>query len=133
MNIKNGLMMILLMIILVFEIDFGKDYGVILFSGETNKTDEFFKIIDDTLRSIGDLDTNLMNGLKRRYFGREVRSLDNFESLAINYMRTSFYNLNFFDYLQTVETISEQEIMSVFKLLDKNNNLELIIKPKNSK
>lgn len=113
-----------------FDIDLGKDYGVIMFNAETNKQDEFFALIDNVINSIKDIDTNKMQLLKNRYFGRTIKQLNSFENIAIDYMRSYFNDLDYFEYLLSLEKIDEKLIMDSLKLVDTKNCLNLTLNPK---
>lgn len=113
-----------------FEIDLGKDYGMVLFTGETNKSDEFFNLVDKTIKSIDNFDEDDFNNLKHRYFGRTIKSLDNFETIAIDFMRSRFNGIDYFKSLDVVENITKNEVIESLKLIDVNNCLNLKILPK---
>ena len=62
-----------------------------------------------------------MEQIKRRYYGLYVRVFDNQESIAINYVRNHFMNLNIYDILEIIESITLEDIISSWNSLDLSN------------
>lgn len=112
-----------------FEVDFGKDYGLILFENETKDPDKFYELIYNTLMKITDIDNDILEILKSRYYGNNIRSLNEFENLALDFLRKYFNNIDYFKDLELIEDITKEEILETFKLLDLDNSCKVIIHP----
>lgn len=94
------------------EIDLGEDYGMIMFYGETEKKEEFLRIVQETVKKIqaGQLDEALLTQLKRRYFGQSIRSLNSFDDIAISYVRTTFDHMDFFQSMDLLYDITQEDV-----------------------
>lgn len=114
------------------EIEFGKDYGLIMFYGETNKIDAFKGIVEEIVNEIknGHVDDNVMERLKRRYFGQAIRSLNNFEDIAISYIRSCFAGMDFFTSIDVLYDIDSEFIKQVCKEMDFSNRSVVLLEPK---
>ena len=84
------------------DIDFGKDYGVLMFYGETEKRKEFYSLIESVVERIskGDIQEDVLQQLKRRYFGQTIRSLNSFDDIAITFVRNYFDQTEFFCFVR---------------------------------
>lgn len=112
-----------------FEIDFGDDYGLLLFYSETDKLNEFEKIIMDTLKSVDGIKQSALDSLKNRYFGMNINALNDHKQIAITYMRNYFSKIDFFEALEIVESIQVEDLYKVLKEIDLNNYCKVIIHP----
>ena len=94
------------------DIDYGKDYGVLMFYGETSSQDAFRDIVDHCVKKILSiqLDEEMIERLKRRYFGQTLRSLNSFDDIAISFVRSYFDGVDFFTSLEVLEAISSSDI-----------------------
>lgn len=112
-----------------FEIDFGYDYGLIMFYSETTKVDEFLLMMIETLKNIDTVSEKRLEQLKRRYFGVNINSLTSGKQVAITYMRNYFSELDFFSSLEVIETITSEDLLKALKELDLKNYTKVIIEP----
>ena len=105
-----------------YEIDFGNDYAFMLFYGEMEK-DELQLFIKRQLEIMQEqfMSQEVLEQIKRRYYGLYVRVFDNQESIAINYVRNHFMNLNMYDILEIIESITLEDIISSWNSLDLSN------------
>lgn len=97
------------------DVDFGSDYGMIMFYGETKKKDAFIDIVAQTVEQIkkGEIDAAIVEQLKRRYFGQMVRSLNSFDDIAITYARAFFDHMDVFKSMDIVQDIKSDAIRDV--------------------
>ncbi len=112
-----------------FEIDFGSDYGLIMFYSETNKINQFKDMIFNVLRQIDDIDENKLSLLRKRYFGQNINALNDHKKIAVNYMRNYFAGLDFFSSLEVVENIQKQDLLDAVKRIQRNHYSEVVIYP----
>ncbi len=112
-----------------FEIDFGSDYGLLLFYGETEKVDQFEEIIVTTLQTIQNIEDEALASLKNRYFGMNVNALNDHKQIAITFMRNYFSDIDFFQALEVVDSITSKDIMLALKEIDLDNRCKVIIQP----
>lgn len=94
------------------EVDFGEDYGTIMVYCETTKQKAFEKLVQDGMKKIseGNLNEDVLNQLKRRYFGQTVRSLNSFDDIAISYVRSFFEGYDFFKSMDILDAINLEDI-----------------------
>ena len=105
-----------------YEIDFGKDYAFMLFYGEMEK-DELHLFIKRQLELMQEkmLSQEILEQIKRRYYGMYVRIFDNQESIAVNYVRNYFMNMNMYDILEILESLTVEDIVTAWNSLDLSN------------
>lgn len=114
-----------------FEIDFGADYGILLFYSESEKTNEFIDTIKNELMSINDIKDEVLEQLKRRYFGVSINALSNMKHLAITFMRTYFAKQDFYESIEMIEDITCEDLLEVIKDIDLDNFSCVVINPLN--
>ncbi|MDF9823932.1 putative Zn-dependent peptidase [Breznakia sp. PF5-3] len=113
-----------------YEVEIGPDYGILLFSNETKKTDSFFEMIQTTMLHLDAFDENELSNLKKRYFGTNINSLNSFEAISISFMRMYFSNIDFFKNLEMIETITKEDLYKAYQLIDQKNHSKILIEPK---
>ncbi|TDW10689.1 putative Zn-dependent peptidase [Breznakia blatticola] len=116
-----------------YDVEFTKDYGLIAFSTETNKIEEFYATIKHELQNICDFDEKELENMKRRVYGSNVTSLNSFDSISIGFVRTYFAGLDFFESLEIVNKVNKDVIKEASALIDINNTCEVEILPKDGK
>lgn len=114
-----------------FELEFGEDFGYMMFYTETEKLDEFKEIIECTLEKAkaNCISEATLNQLKRRYYGQSIRDLNSFDDIAFTFMRDYFNKIDFFEALDVINTITLEDIQSAAKLMDLNNQAVLHLMP----
>lgn len=114
-----------------FELEFGEDFGYMMFYTETEKLDEFKQIIEKTLEKAkaNCISESTLNQLKRRYYGQSVRDLNSFDDIAFTYMRDYFNKIDFFEALDVINTITLADIQAAAKLMDLDNQAVLHLMP----
>lgn len=116
------------------DIDFGKDYGVLMFCGETEKRKEFYSLIESVVERIskGDIQEDVLQQLKRRYFGQTIRSLNSFDDIAITFVRNYFDQTDFFVSLDILDKICLEDIKECCKFIVKEHKSIIEIMPEKS-
>lgn len=114
------------------DIDFGDDYGVMLFYTETTKTKQFEEIISAICLQMAQdpLDEKELLQLKHRYYGQAIRSLNSFDDIAIGYIRSSFAGYDYFASMDLLHTITSKDIVDTCFSLDLSNRSIVIVNPK---
>lgn len=114
-----------------FELEFGEDFGYMMFYTETEKLDEFKEIVECTLEKAkaNCISEAMLNQLKRRYYGQSIRDLNSFDDIAFTFMRDYFNKIDFFEALDVINTITLEDIQSAAKLMDLNNQAVLHLMP----
>ncbi len=94
------------------DIDYGEDYGVLMFYTETWKQDVFEQVVKKVCDQMAhiDVDEEQLMQLKHRYFGQAIRSLNSFDDIAIGYIRSSFAGYDYFAGMDLINTITIAEI-----------------------
>ena len=115
-----------------FEVNLGDDYGYMMFYGETEKLNEFEKLIEETLsRAVHEgIDEKSLEQLKRRYFGQNIKMLNDFEGIGITMFRDAFEHLDFFEGLDIVENIMMKDIQEVLDFMNTPHKTTVIIQPR---
>ena len=113
-----------------FGVEIGPDYGALIFTNETDKTDAFFDMIHNQMKSMDSFDDTLLDQLKRRYFGSNINSLNSFEAISVGFMRMYFSKIDFFESLEIIESITKEDLINAYHLLDINNHSRIMIEPK---
>lgn len=116
------------------EVDLGKDYGMVMFYAETTKKEEFLQIVKDCLKRIrkADISDDMLDQLKRRYFGQSVRSLNSFDDIAITYVRNYFEHADFFQSLDVLYDITKEDIAKVCAMLKEEHTALIELLPEKS-
>lgn len=103
-----------------YEFDFGPDYGYFMIYSETNKLEEFKEMVLSNLDKIKNqtIDSNMFSQLKRRYFGENIRELNDFESIAFTFVRNYFNKTNYFDCFEIIDQITIEDVMEIIQNID---------------
>lgn len=104
-----------------YDFDFGEDYGYLMVYSETNKKDFFIDLVFEQLKKLDKLSTSLFEQLKRRYYGENIKELNDFESIAFNFARYYFDKIHYFDVYDLVQTIQFDDIYSILNSLNFDN------------
>lgn len=112
-----------------FETDFGRDYGLLMFYSESNKSEEFKDMILSTFKSIKEIDEKVLQQLKNRYFGISINALQNQKQVAITCMRNYFAGLDFFESIEVIESITKEDVLEALHEIDLENNVKVTIMP----
>ena len=113
-----------------YGVEIGPDYGALIFTNETNKADAFFTMIQEQLKVMDTFDERLLEQLKHRYFGANINSLNSFEAISIGFMRMFFNDIDFFESLEVIESITKDDLMEAYQLINIQNHSKIVIEPK---
>lgn len=94
------------------DIDFGEDYGTILFFAESENVDGFIALCEDCMKRIqnAEIEDAVLEQLKRRYYAQSVRSLNSFDDIAISFVRSLFHHTDYFTTLDLLIDITMEDI-----------------------
>lgn len=103
-----------------YECDLGEDYGYLMVYTETNKKKEFIELVQKQLANMKQLEISeeVYEQLKRRYFGENIKDLNDFESIALSLIRASFNHSHFFELYELSESIEVKDISKAVNNLD---------------
>lgn len=116
-----------------YEINISDDIAYCMIYAETTKIDEFVSKADTVFNQALDneISNELIEQLKRRYHGQNIRYLNDFESLSIMTARCMFDHVNVFDILDITETLSLDDIRKAQNYAKENSKSIIICKPLN--
>lgn len=105
------------------EVDLGKDYGMMMFYGETLKKEEFLALVKDIVHRIKQdgISADILEQLKKRYFGQSLRSLNSFDDIAITMVRNYFDRSDFFESMDVLYDITLEDVASACEMIDEDN------------
>lgn len=113
--------------------DYTKDYGAIVFIDETNDHDKFFEFVNgqlDNLKNIT-IDAKAIEQMKNRNFGILMKSFNKPDSIAITHFRCYENNMNAFELLKIIQSITLEDCKQVLNDLDLSNRCYVVIHGKN--
>lgn len=116
------------------ECDISPDHGYVMFYGMTDKVDEFVRIVEETVEKIQTepLNEETLTSLKRRGIAQSIRSLDQYEGLAIDLLHAHLQGYDFIESLQIIETFTPENVLKDIQKLDFSNKIISTIYPKTS-
>ena len=114
-----------------FEVDFGKDYAVIMFINETEDAQKFKTFIESQLSILKDKTIALekLNQLKKRYAGQAMRIFNSSDDIASNIIRGCFFGIDTFTLIHLIESLTQEKIKETFNALDFKHSSLIEIKP----
>ncbi len=103
-----------------YECDFGEDYGYLMIYTETNKIDEFKEMIFTNLNKMTNdsYKQETFNQLKKRYFGENIKELNDFEAISFAFIRNYFNKTNFFDVLEIIDSFGIHDVEKIKESLN---------------
>lgn len=116
------------------DIDYGEDYGVLMFYGETEKREAFLQIVNDSLQQLqkGDIKEEELNRLKKRYFGQTIRGLNSFDDIAITAIRNYFDGCDFFASLDILSALTLSDVRDACRQISGGHVAVVEITPEKS-
>ena len=114
------------------DIEFGEDYGVMMFYTETEKKETFEQTVSKVCQQMKQISMNeeQLTQLKHRYFGQAIRSLNSFDDIAIGYIRSSFAGYDYFAGMDMINSITISDIRDVCQALCLDHRSVVTIIPK---
>ena len=115
-----------------YEVDFGKDYALMMFYNESEDAAAFEQFINEQLLVLKEkvIDEGQLNKLKRRYYGEAMRTFNNMEDIAVVMMRNEFYGYSFFDTLQLIDDLDQKQVAEAYQGCDLSHYSVIEISPK---
>lgn len=95
------------------EADFNEDHAYALFYAQTDKMDDFEKIVRDIIENKRFIEPEAFEALKIQTIARNLRNLDNFESLAVDLIRSKFEGYDFFEEMDLIRSLSIAEVNQI--------------------
>lgn len=116
------------------ECDISPDHGFVMFYGMTEKVDEFIRIVEETVEKIKNnpIDEKILTSLRRRGIAQNIRSLDQYEGLAIDLIHAHLQGYDFIESLQIIESFTPEKVLSLVQHLDFSKKIISTIYPKTS-
>lgn len=116
------------------ECDFNVDHGYVIFAAQTYKVQEFIDLVDKLVERIKEpIDPSIHHALSTKMISQNIRSLDSFDTLAIEMMRAHFENYDYLKSLELVKEINPDTILNLCSGLDFANQSVIKILPNESK
>lgn len=114
------------------ECDFNCDRGYILFYAQTNKVNEFIELIQELMEEFKTVPMSEKNfeAIQNSYIGANLRGLDNFENLAVDVLRSSINQYDFWKWFNQVSSLTIDELFSICSSFDIGNMTVTKIVPK---
>ena len=116
------------------EIDFGKDYGFIIFGNECEDAKKFKQFVINEVNELEKfelLNLESLNQLKKRYQGQALRTFNNTDDISTSFIRYKFNGLSLFETIEAIESLDIEFVKQIFNSLDLSNHLLFEIKPLN--
>ena len=115
----------------VYDSEFGRDYGYIMLVSETDEPErlkqEFLTVCQEMLEK--GINPNLLSSIKKRLYGSQIRLMNRFEDYAIAYGRAYYGGVDFFETLDILKNISEEDIQRVISLVSLEQMCEVTLLP----
>ena len=114
-----------------YEVDFGKDYAVLMFVNETEDAQAFKTFIEKQLACLknSSISLKLLSQLKKRYAGQALRLYNSSDDIASAVIKGLFSGVDYFSLIRMIETISQTQVSECFKNLDFTHSSLIEIKP----
>lgn len=114
-----------------FEINLGADFGYMLFYGETTRQEELKQLIETVLSQAvhESITEGQLEQLKRRYFGQNIKLLNDFEGIGVTMFKNVFDQLDFFEVLDIVDQITMDDIQEALSFMNLNHKAIVVIQP----
>lgn len=114
-----------------YDIEINEHYGCMMFYCETEKVEEFKKVITATLQKAltNRINEKQLELLKRRYYGQSVRDLNNFDDISFTFMKNYFMQVDFFKSMDLILDITVEDIEKAIEYLDLGHSAIIEITP----
>lgn len=100
------------------EADISTDYGYMIFYSQTEQPDRFRELAEQILNEKKPVDPNTYESLRIMYRANSLRTLDNFEGLALDHVRGAFQKFDPLLIPDQMASISLEEINDTIASLD---------------
>lgn len=114
------------------DVDFGEDYGMILFFAETKDVDAFISLCEACMDRIKAtvIQETVLEQLKRRYYAQSIRSLNSFDDIAISFVRSLFHHMDYFTTLDLMIDITMDDLKQASTEILKEHRAIVTLLPK---
>lgn len=114
-----------------YDLEFGEDFGYMMFYTETAKQAEFQKIVHEQLEKAkkNGISLEQFEQLQRRYFGQSIRELNSFDDIGFTFMRDYFQKIDFFEALGIVAEMSLDDLQEVIEKIDLEHVTSIYLDP----
>ncbi len=114
-----------------YEVDFGKDYAVLMFMNETEDAQGFKTFIETQLNELRQktISLQLLSQLKKRYAGQAMRIFNSSEDIAASIIRGVFGKVDTFTLIHLIESLTQEKISDTFEQLDFSHSSLIEIRP----
>lgn len=115
----------------VYDSEFGRDYGYIMLVSETDEPDRLKEEFLMVCREMIDkgIAPELLSSIKKRLYGSHIRLMNRFEDYAIAYGRAYYGGVNFFETLDILKNISQEDIERALSLVSLEHMAEVTLLP----
>lgn len=103
-----------------YEVDFGKDYAMMMFVNETDNPSQFKAFIEEQLMVLKDkgIGLEVLNQLKKRYAGQAMRLYNSPDDIASITIKGLFTGVDYFSLIRLIESLNQHTIKETFAKLD---------------
>lgn len=103
-----------------FEVDFGKDYAMMMFVNETEHAETFKEFIETQLNLLKEkgISFDVLNQLKKRYAGQCMRLYNSLDDIASTTIKGLFTGVDYFTLIRMIESLNQNSIKELYKTLD---------------
>ncbi|MGM9948346.1 EF-P 5-aminopentanol modification-associated protein YfmH [Floccifex sp.] len=117
------------------ECDFSCDRGYILFYAQTTKEKEFIDVVDSIMDSLIDkkIREEDFEAISNSYIGQNLRGLDQFDGLAIDWIRSTIFHYDYWNWFDSIKFASPSMVYDSCHSLNKNHRTITRIYPKECK
>lgn len=113
-----------------YENDIMINQGWIIFMDDTDDYDRFNQFINEQLIKLKkmDVDESLFKRLKKKYFGAAMIEFDNISSIMNEHIRLQENNLDNFELLEIINSLTAKQAIDFYRSLDLSNQSMVVIK-----
>ena len=111
------------------EVDFSQDHAYLMFYAQTEKIEEFKKLVDSLVQNREKIDPIVFESLKHQSQARNIRLLDRFEGLAVEVLRAHINRYDFLESLQLIDSLDTDKVFEILSSVDFSQKAEVMISP----
>lgn len=110
-----------------FQNHYGLDFAYLQFVSEGNQLDAFVDFVSDELSNLK-INEKVLKQLSRRMLGEAILDLQDFESLAIDGMRSQFMDVNLFDVISLAHDITVEDLVLAKNSINLDEKAVILLK-----
>ena len=110
-----------------FQNHYGLDFAYLQFVSEGNQLDAFVDFVTDELSNLK-INEKVLKQLSRRMLGEAILDLQDFESLAIDGMRSQFMDVNLFDVISLAHDITVEDLVLAKNSINLDEKAVILLK-----